>query len=46
LDERMMTMVSLIANQVQNKQELFDDEGKIMQALLNNGYRLHEADAV
>jgi Smg protein len=41
----MMTMVSLIADQVRNKQELFDDEGEIMQALLNNGYRLHEADA-
>jgi Smg protein len=41
----MMTMVSLIADQVQNKQELFDEEGRIMQALLNNGYRLHEADA-
>ena len=40
-----MTMVSLIADQVQNKQELFDDEGKIMQALLNSGYRLYEADA-
>lgn len=41
----MMNMFSLIADQVRNKQELFDEEGKIMQALLNNGYRLHEADA-
>jgi len=40
-----MTLFSLIADQVQNKQELFDEEGKIMQALLNNGCRLHEADA-
>jgi len=41
----MMTLVSLIADQVQNKQELFDNEGKIMQTLLNSGYRLYEADA-
>jgi uncharacterized protein Smg (DUF494 family) len=41
----MMNMFSLIADQVRNKQELFDEEGKIMQALLNNGYHLHEADA-
>jgi uncharacterized protein Smg (DUF494 family) len=45
LDERMMHLFSLIADQVQNKQELFDEEGKIMQALLNNGCRLQEADA-
>ena len=45
MDERMMTLFSLIADQVQNGQELFDEEGKIMQALLNNGFRLHEADA-
>jgi uncharacterized protein Smg (DUF494 family) len=41
----MMNMFSLIADQVRNKRELFDEEGKIMQALLNNGYHLHEADA-
>ncbi len=40
-----MNMFSLIADQVRNKQELFDEEGKIMQTLLNNGYRIHEADA-
>lgn len=45
LDELMMNMFSLIADQVRNKRELFDEEGKIMQALLNNGYHLHEADA-
>lgn len=45
MDERMMTLFSLIADQVREKQELFDEEGKIMQALLNNGCRLHEADA-
>jgi len=41
----MMNMFSLIAEQVRNRQELFDEEGKIMQALLNGGYHLHEADA-
>lgn len=45
MDELMMNMFSLIADQVRNKRELFDEEGKIMQALLNNGYHLHEADA-
>jgi uncharacterized protein Smg (DUF494 family) len=45
LEELMMTLFSLIADQVRNKQELFDEEGKIMQTLLNVGYRLHEADA-
>ena len=41
----MMNLFSLIADQVRNKQELFDEEGKIMQTLLNDGYHLHEADA-
>lgn len=41
----MMNLFSLIADQVRNGQELFDEEGKIMQALLNSGYRLQEADA-
>lgn len=45
VDERMMTLFSLIADQVREKKELFDEEGKIMEALLNNGCRLHEADA-
>jgi uncharacterized protein Smg (DUF494 family) len=45
VDERMMHLFSLIADQVQDKQELFDEEGKIMQALLNDGCRLQEADA-
>lgn len=44
VDERMMTLFSLIAEQVQSKQDLFDKEGKIMEALLNNGYRIQEAD--
>ncbi len=45
LDERMMTLFSFIADQVQNRQQLFDEEGKIMQALLNSGCILQEADA-
>ena len=45
LDEQMMDLLSMIADQVRNKQELFDNEGKIMQALLNSGFRLNEADA-
>ncbi len=45
MDERMMTLFSFIADQVQNKQQLFEEEGKIMQALLNNGCILQEADA-
>jgi uncharacterized protein Smg (DUF494 family) len=45
LDERIINLVSLIAEQVQTKQELFSLEGKIMDSLMNSGYRLHEADA-
>lgn len=45
MDERIINLVSLIADQVQTKQELFSQEGKIMDSLMNSGYRLHEADA-
>ena len=45
MDERIVNLVSLIAEQVQSKQELFSKEGKIMASLMNSGYRLHEADA-
>lgn len=45
MDEQMMDLFSLIADQVRNKQELFDNEGKIMQALLNSGFLIQEADA-
>lgn len=45
VDELMMNLFSLIAGQVQNRQELFEEEGRIMGNLLNVGYRLHEADA-
>jgi uncharacterized protein Smg (DUF494 family) len=41
----MINLFSLIADQVRDKQELFDKEDKIMQMLLNNGYCVHEADA-
>lgn len=40
-----MNLVSLIANQVQCKQDLFSNEGKIMDSLMHSGYRLTEADA-
>ncbi len=45
MDERMINLVSIIADQVRNKQELFDNEGKIIQVLLNSGCHLSEADA-
>ncbi|MFA5072487.1 MAG: DUF494 family protein [Nitrospirota bacterium] len=41
----MIHLFSLIADQVRDKKELFDDEGKIMQSLINNGYHIYEADA-
>lgn len=40
-----MHMVSLITGQVQTRQDLFLNEGKIMDTLVSSGYRLHEADA-
>lgn len=40
----MINLFSLIADQVRDKQELFDKEDKIMQSLLNSGYHIHEAD--
>jgi len=40
-----MNLVSLITDQVQTKQDLFSNEGKIMASLISSGYRLHEADA-
>jgi len=45
VDERMMHLFSLIAEQVRDKQELFDNEGKIVAALVDSGCHLHEADA-
>jgi uncharacterized protein Smg (DUF494 family) len=41
----MMHLFSLIADQVRNKKELFDEEGRIMQQLVSVGYHFHEADA-
>lgn len=40
-----MNIVSLIADQVQTRKDLFRNEGRIMDSLMNSGYRLHEADA-
>ena len=40
-----MNIVSLIADQVQTRKDLFRNEGRIMDSLMNNGFRLHEADA-
>lgn len=45
MDELMMNMFSVIAEQARNRQELFDEEGTIMQKLVNAGYPLHQADA-
>lgn len=45
VEERMMHLVTLIADQVQSKQELFSNEGKIMDSLMSSGYHLQEADA-
>ncbi len=45
LDQLMMNMFSLIADQVCHRQELFDKEASIMQTLLNDGYHIQEADA-
>ena len=40
-----MNIVSLIADQVQTRKDLFRNEGRIMDTLMNSGFRLHEADA-
>lgn len=45
MDELMMNMFSVIADHVRSRQDLFDEEGKIMQKLVNVGYDLHQADA-
>jgi hypothetical protein len=38
-------LVSLITDRMQIRQDLFRNEGKIMDSLVNSGYHLHEADA-
>lgn len=45
MDELMMNLFERIADRVRDRRELFDEEGRIMQTLLNDGYHLHEADA-
>lgn len=44
LDDRLMHLFSLIAEQVRNKQELFTKEDTIMDTLLNRGFHVMEAD--
>jgi uncharacterized protein Smg (DUF494 family) len=45
VDERIMNIVSLIAEQARERSDLFDREGAIMQSLVNSGVRVDEADA-
>jgi uncharacterized protein Smg (DUF494 family) len=45
VDELMMNLFTLIANQVRDRRELFDEEGRIVQKLVSVGYGLLEADA-
>jgi uncharacterized protein Smg (DUF494 family) len=44
MDERMMSIFSLIAEQARDRKDLFDHEGAIMQSLMNSGVRPDEAD--
>jgi uncharacterized protein Smg (DUF494 family) len=44
VDDLMINLFSLIADQVRDTQDLFDKEDTIMQSLLNSGYHIHEAD--
>ena len=45
MDDRMMTLLSFIADQIVDRQDLFEEEARIMEALLNSGCVLQEADA-
>ncbi len=45
MDEFMMHLFSLIASQVRNRKDLFDEEGRIMQQMVSAGYHFHEVDA-
>lgn len=45
MDERMMNLFTLIAEQAKDRNDLFDREDIIIQSLLNSGCRLEEADA-
>lgn len=45
MDERMINLFSLIAEYARERNDLFECEEAIIQALLNRGYRLDEADA-
>ncbi len=41
----MIQLVTLIAEQVRDRKDIFDREGAIMQILLNSGYPLQEVNA-
>ena len=45
MEERILSLVSLIALQVQTRQELFSEEGAIMDALVSSGHHLQDVDA-
>lgn len=45
MDERMLSLFSLIAEQARDTRDLFEREEAIIQALINTGCRLDEADA-
>jgi len=45
MDEQIMHLVSLIAGQVCSRGDLFRNEGRIVQALINEGCLPHDADA-
>lgn len=44
MEDRIMSLFSLIAEQVDHQQDLFTNEGPIMDRLLSSGYHLYEAD--
>jgi Smg protein len=46
MENMIMDLVSLIADQVQTRKDLFRNEGEIMDSLMSSGYRLQEANAV
>ncbi|HAK61327.1 MAG TPA: hypothetical protein DCO77_13280, partial [Nitrospiraceae bacterium] len=45
MNDRMIQLVTLITEQVRDRQDIFDREGMIMLALLNSGYPLQEVNA-
>ncbi len=45
MEDRMIQMLTMIAEQIQGKKDLIDREGAIMQSLLNKGFDIEEVDA-